>query len=75
MYILWIGTNLATTNEIITGIACRVGVIIEAEQWFVLDRLEVQDCSWFFALKFLGGPIFQQILKSKSLFTNKCTFC
>jgi len=39
-------SKLATTNENITGIACRVGVIVEAEQCFVLDKLDVHDCIW-----------------------------
>jgi hypothetical protein len=51
MYILWIGTNLATTNENITEIACRVGVIIEAEQWLVLDGLVVRDFIWLLRWK------------------------
>jgi hypothetical protein len=63
MYILRIGTKFATTNENITVIVCRFGVIIEAAQWFVLDRLDVTRLCLAFALKVLGGPIVQQILK------------
>jgi len=46
VYVLSIGTKLATPNEIIKGTACRVGVIFEAEQWFVLEKLDVHDCIW-----------------------------
>jgi hypothetical protein len=60
MYILWIGTKLVTTIENITGIACRVGVIIEAEQWFVLDRLDVNDFIWLLHWKVWVAQLFNK---------------
>jgi len=60
MYILRIGTKVASTNENITGIACRVGVIIEAEQWFVLDRLNVHEFVWLLHRKAWMAQLFNK---------------